>query len=429
LDCERRLPEIAALGFDVVYLVPIHPIGERNRKGRNNQPHAEPGDPGSPYAIGNRHGGHTAVDPALGSLDDFRHFQREVRAHGMELALDFAVQCAPDHPWVKEHAAWFRRRPDGSIQFAENPPKKYEDIVNLDFDQPDWRALWEALLEAVRFWMGEGVRIFRVDNPHTKPARFWEWLIGEAQASDPGVLFLAEAFTRPKMMRHLAKAGFTQSYTYFTWRNTKSELTDYLTELTRTEAAEYFRPNFFPNTPDILPSFLQVGGRAAFRIRLVLAATLSGNYGIYNGFELCEARALPGREEYADSEKYALKVWDWDRPGHIKTDIAQLNALRHACPALQRLDNLRFHESSHDAVLFYGRTGPGGERVFVAVTLDPFHPVETEIVFPLADMGLGGEADFATDELFSGWRQVWRGARHTIVLNPAAQPALVWSLL
>jgi starch synthase (maltosyl-transferring) len=348
----------------------------------------------------------------------------------MELALDFAVQCAPGHPWLKEHPGWFRRRPDGTIKYAENPPKKYEDIVNVDFDVADWRGLWQALLDAVRFWMAEGVRIFRVDNPHTKPVAFWEWLIGEVRRTDPDVLFLAEAFTRPKMMRLLAKAGFSQSYTYFTWRNTKGELTEYLTELTRTEMVQFYRPNFFANTPDILPFFLQSGGRAGFRIRLTLAATLSGVYGIYNGFELCEARALPGREEYADSEKYEFKVWDWNRPGHIKDDIAKLNRLRHQSPALQRLDNLRFHESSHGDVLFYSKITPDlRDRVLVAVTLDPHRPARTELVFPLSELGLGPEQAFVTEELYSGWKQQWTGSRHTLELNPAAQPALVWRVL
>ncbi|HEY3755739.1 MAG TPA: alpha-1,4-glucan--maltose-1-phosphate maltosyltransferase [Opitutaceae bacterium] len=429
-DCARRLPEIRGLGFDVIYFVPIHPIGEVNRKGRNNHPAAQPGEPGSPYAIGSRWGGHTAIEPGLGSLDDFRRFQAQVREHGMELALDFAVQCAPDHPWLKEHLSWFKWRPDGSIEYAENPPKKYEDIVNVDFDGPDWRSLWQALLDAVRFWMNEGVRIFRVDNPHTKPVAFWEWMIGEVRRTDPDVLFLAEAFTRPKMMRLLAKAGFNQSYTYFTWRNTKGELTEYLTELTRSEMVQYYRPNFFPSTPDILPFYLQTGGRAGFRIRLTLAATLSGVYGLYNGFELCEARALPGREEYQDSEKYEFKAWDWNRPGHIKDDIARLNRLRHRSPALQLFDNLRFHESSHGDVLFYSKITPDRrDRILIAVTLDPHQPARTELVFPLSEMGLAPDAGFVTEELFSGWKQEWTGPRHTIEINPGAQPALVWRVL
>jgi len=425
-DCIRRLPEIRALGFDVVYLVPIHPIGTINRKGRNNRVTAEPGEPGSPYAIGSAAGGHTAIDPELGTIEDFRGFVRAVREQGMELALDFAIQCAPDHPWLKEHPNWFRHRPDGSIRYAENPPKKYQDIVNVDFDQPDWPALWAALLDIVRFWVGEGVKIFRVDNPHTKPVAFWQWLIAEIQREDPQVLFLAEAFTRPKMMQRLAKIGFSQSYTYFTWRNTKAELTEYLTELTRGAQAEYYRPNFFPNTPDILPQFLQQGGSAGFRIRLVLAATLSPAYGIYNGFELCEAEAVPGKEEYRNSEKYQYKVWDWDRPGHIKDDIAAINRLRRASPALRLFDNLHFHESSHGEVLFYSKIAPDrSDAVLVAVTLDPKHIARTEIVFPLAELGLLPDAEFETIDGFTGERRRWSGARHWIVLDPESNPALV----
>jgi starch synthase (maltosyl-transferring) len=425
-DCIKRLPEIRALGFDVIYLVPIHPIGTINRKGRNNRVTAEPDEPGSPYAIGNATGGHTAIDPDLGTLDDFRAFARAAREHGMELALDFAIQCAPDHPWVSEHPGWFKRRPDGSIKFAENPPKKYEDIVNLDFDQPDWPAMWEALAEIVRFWVHEGVNTFRVDNPHTKPVAFWQWLIAEIQRSDPQVLFLAEAFTRPKMMQHLAKIGFSQSYTYFTWRNTKQELMEYMTELTGREQIEYFRPNFFPSTPDILPWFLQQGGRAGFRIRLVLAATLSPAYGIYNGFELCEATAIPGREEYLNSEKYQYKVWDWNRPGHIKDDIAAINRLRRASPALHRLDTLRFHDANHGEVLFYSKITPDrSDAVLVAVTLDPHHSARVEIVFPLAELGLPPDAEFETTDGLTGETRRWTGARHWIVLDPESVPALI----
>src|SRR6516165_1350100 len=357
-DCIARLPEIAELGFDVVYLVPIHPIGRINRKGKNNSTVAGPRDPGSPYAIGSVEGGHRAVNPELGTISDFRRFVRAAAMLGIEVALDFAIQAAPDHPWVREHREWFRFRPDGTIKYAENPPKKYQDIVNVDFYNPDRAGLWEELRDTVMFWIGEGVRTFRVDNPHTKPLPFWEWLIRDVKRRCPEAIFLSEAFTRPKMMRALARAGFTQSYTYFTWRNNKPELIDYLTELTRGSAKEYFRPNFFTNTPDILPVFLQQGGRPAFRIRLVLAATLSGVYGIYNGFELCENTPVPGleepiaseqqefielygsapppaREEYLNSEKYEYKVWDWDRPGNIKEDIRILNRFRRDNPALQ----------------------------------------------------------------------------------------------
>jgi starch synthase (maltosyl-transferring) len=429
-DCARRLPEIRDLGFDVLYLVPIHPIGEVNRKGRDNNPVAQPGEPGSPYAIGSRFGGHMAIDPELGTLDEFRAFACAVRDHGMELALDFAVQCAPDHPWIAEHPNWFRRRPDGSIRYAENPPKKYQDIVNVDFDQPDWRGLWAALRDIVLFWAAEGVRIFRVDNPHTKPVAFWQWLIAEVTRRYPDTLFLAEAFTRPKMMRRLAKIGFSQSYSYFTWRNTKAELTDYLTELTTGLSKEYFQPNFFANTPDILPVWLQENGRAGFRIRLVLAATLSPSYGIYNGYELCEAAALAGREEYAASEKYQYKVWDWDRPGHIKEDIRRLNRFRQAHAALRLFANLQFCEAADESVLFYMKaTEDLGDIVLVAVTLDTERPVETDLVFPLEAMGLAADAEFETVELLTGERQRRQGAVQRIRLDPAVNPWAVWSVV
>jgi starch synthase (maltosyl-transferring) len=429
-ECAARLPEIRDLGFDVVYLVPHHPIGEINRKGKDNNPVAAPGEPGSPYAVGNRHGGHDAVDPELGTLDDFRAFQRAVRDHGMELAIDFAIQCAPDHPWLKQHPGWFRRRPDGSMRYAENPPKKYQDIVNVDFDQADWQALWQALLDIVLFWAKEGVRIFRVDNPHTKPVAFWQWLIAEAKREYPDALFLAEAFTKPKMMARLAKAGFSQSYSYFTWRNTKAELTEYLTELTRGPAKDFFRPNFFANTPDILPFYLQESGRPGFRIRLVLAATLSGSYGIYNGFELCEATAIPGREEYAHSEKYEYKVWDWDRPGHIKDDIRKLNWFRRESPALQLFTNLTFLFASGDDVLFYmKRSVEPPETILVAVNLDPHKRVTAELAFPADAIRLAADGTFQTVELFSGDRVTWNGLRHAVSFDPEVNPTMVWRVV
>ncbi|HEV2675626.1 MAG TPA: alpha-1,4-glucan--maltose-1-phosphate maltosyltransferase [Aliidongia sp.] len=425
-DCAARLPEIRELGFDVVYLVPIHPIGMVNRKGRNNSTTAAPGEPGSPYAIGSTAGGHDAIDPDIGTIDEFRGFVRAVHDHGMEVAMDFAVQCAPDHPWLTEHPGWFKRRPDGTIKFAENPPKRYEDIVNVDFDQPDWKGLWEALRDVIRFWVDEGVKIFRVDNPHTKPVAFWEWLIADIRSTAPDVLFLAEAFTRPKMMRRLAKIGFSQSYSYFTWRNDKREIIDYLTELTVGESAQYYRPNFFPTTPDILPSYLQTSGRAGFVIRLVLAATLSPVYGLYNGYELCEAEPVPGKEEFLNSEKYQYKVWDWDRPGNIKDEIARINRLRHDSPALRLFDNLRFHEATHDDVLFYSKmTADRTEQVFVAVTLDPKRVARSEIVFPMDAMGLPWDGSFETEDLFTGERRRWTGARHAILLDPETYPAMI----
>ena len=452
-DCIARLPEIARLGFDVVYLVPIHPIGRVNRKGRNNNPVAEPSDPGSPYAIGAPEGGHCSINPELGTLDDFRRFVAAAAALGIEVALDFAIQCAPDHPWVREHAQWFRFRPDGTIKYAENPPKKYQDIVNIEFYNPDREALWEELRDIVLFWIGQGVRTFRVDNPHTKPLPFWEWLIREIKARCPEALFLSEAFTRPKMMRALAKAGFTQSYTYFTWRIGKTELTEYLIELTRGPAREYFRPNFFTNTPDILPIFLQDGGRPAFRIRLVLAATLSSVYGIYNGFELCENTPIQEsaesgassdpefvelygntpvvrREEYLNSEKYEYKVWDWDRPGNIKEDIAIVNRFRRDNPALQEFLNLRFLVSSDPDVLAYAKTATtSSNSVIIVVNLDPHAPHESEIDLPLNDFGLASDAEFSLEEAFTRRVVTCRGARQRLSLNPETNPAMMFRLL
>ena len=429
-DCIARLPEIAALGFDVVYLPPIHPIGRVNRKGRDNSTVAGRGDPGSPYAIGSVDGGHRAVNPELGALADFRRFVGAAASEGIEVALDFAVQCAPDHPWVREHPQWFRLRPDGTIKYAENPPKKYEDIVNVDFGSADRAGLWTELRDIVLFWIGEGVRIFRVDNPHTKPLPFWEWLIREVKARCPEAIFLSEAFTRPKMMRALAKAGFSQSYTYFTWRNTKTELIEYLTELTQYPANEYFRPNFFTNTPDILPVFLQEGGRPAFRIRLVLAATLSPAYGIYNGFELCENTSIPEREEYLHSEKYEYKVWDWDRPGNIKDDIRALNRCRRDNPALHEFLNLHFLGCADPDVLAYLKiSADRSNAIIVLVNLDPYAAHEADIELPLALLGLEPDRPFELEEAFTRTLATCRGASQRFRLDPETNPALIFRLL
>jgi starch synthase (maltosyl-transferring) len=352
-DCIRRLPDIQAMGFDVVYLTPIHPIGSTNRKGRNNALKADDGDPGSFYAIGSGEGGHDAIHPQLGSLDDFRRFVAACHAVGMEVALDFAIQCSPDHPWLKEHPEWFKRRPDGSMKYAENPPKKYEDIVNVDFESKDAEGLYRALRDVILFWVTQGVKIFRVDNPHTKPLRFWEWLIKEVQARDPDVLFLSEAFTRPKVMKGLAKLGFTQSYTYFTWRTERWEIEQYVTELAGYPEREFYRPNFFVSTPDILPFHLQRGEPWIFKTRLALAATLSSNYGIYNGFELLEHEPIPGREEYLNSEKYEVKSRDWDKPGNIKLYIAQINHIRRENLALQQTSAVRFLPVEDSSVIAY----------------------------------------------------------------------------
>ncbi len=415
-ECEVRLPEIAAMGFDVIYLPPIHPVGQTNRKGRNNALRATAADPGSPYAIGNAAGGHDAVDPGLGTIEDFDHFLAAAAAQGIEIALDLALNCSPDHPWVAEHPEWFYHRPDGSIQYAENPPKRYEDIYPLNFDGPAAPELAAAIRDLLRFWARHGVRIFRVDNPHTKPFPFWEWLLREVRAACPDVVFLAEAFTRPKPMKRLAKLGFSQSYTYFTWRNTKRELADYLTELALGPSREYFQPNFFVNTPDILPEILQRGGRPAFLQRLVLAATLSPSWGMYNGFELCENRALPGTEEYADSEKYQFKVWDWNRPGNIKDWIAKVNRIRREHAALQHIEGLRFLHAENPQILLYARFSPGFEDVLVVgVNLDPAHAQEGPIVIPGAELGVGDS--FAVEDLLAGPRGLWRGRNHYLNLG------------
>ncbi len=417
-DAERRLPELAELGFEVIYLPPIHPIGRTHRKGPNNTPGAGPNDPGSPWAIGGVEGGHTAVHPELGTLRDFEHFVQTAKSLSMEVALDYALQCSPDHPWVREHPQWFHVRPDGTIRYAENPPKKYQDIYPLNFWCDDREALWRACRDVVLFWIERGVQIFRVDNPHTKPLAFWEWMIADVKAAHPETVFLSEAFTRPKRMKGLAKLGFTQSYTYFTWKNTAWELREYLTELTQTDMTEYFRPNFFANTPDILHEYLQTGGRAAFRARLLLAATLSPVYGIYSGYELCENVPLrPGSEEYLHSEKYEIRSRDWDAPGHIKDDLRLLNRLRRENPALQRLANLEFLTSENEQVLCYRKSAPGND-LLVAVNLDPHHTQETMLHVPLEAWGLSEADAFPVDDLLGGERYTWRGERNYVRLDP-----------
>jgi starch synthase (maltosyl-transferring) len=428
-DCINRLPDIAALGFDVLYLPPIHPIGRTNRKGRNNSLRSAPADPGSPYAIGSAEGGHDAIHPELGTLDDFRKLIAACAGHGLEVALDFAIQCSPDHPWLAQHPEWFKYRPDGSIQYAENPPKKYEDIVNPTFYGTDAPGLWQALRDVVLFWVEQGVRIFRVDNPHTKPFPFWEWLIRDVQSVDPDVIFLSEAFTRPKVMKALAKLGFTQSYTYFTWRTGKDELQAYLSEITGYPEREYFRPNFFVNTPDILPLHLQTGEPWIFKARVALAATLSSNYGIYNGFELLEHEPIPGKEEYLDSEKYELKVRDWNRPGNIKTYIGHLNWIRQTNPALLQTSNLHFAQIDDSEVIgFVKETAAGDNAVAVAVALTKAGPREFWFHFGDIEIGPPGERRRvkSIENLITGERQTleWGGVR--LRIDQTQDPALLF---
>ena len=428
LDTARRLPEIAALGFDVIYLPPIHPIGETHRKGRNNAPTAEPGDVGSPWGIGSSAGGHTAVHPELGTLEDFEHLVTSARDLGLEIALDYALQCSPDHPWVKEHPEWFFVRPDGSIRYAENPPKKYEDIYPLNFWCKDREAMWNACRDVLLFWAERGVRTFRVDNPHTKPFAFWEWVLREVHTRFPDVVFLSESFTRPNRMKALGKLGFNQSYTYFTWKNTASELRDYFRELTSPPLTNYYRPNCFTNTPDILHEYLQHGGRPAFRVRLVLAATLAPLYGIYSGFELCEGTPVrPGSEEYIDSEKYQLVTRDYNAPGNIKQDIARLNRIRRENPALQTLPNLEFVQSDFDGILAYRRYAPGNE-LLVVVNLDPHLMHETMLDVPLDRMGISPQEPYEVFDLMSGARYVWRGRRNYVKLDPSERVAHVFRI-
>jgi starch synthase (maltosyl-transferring) len=427
LDVIPRLPAIRRMGFDVLYFPPIHPIGKTNRKGRNNALVATTADPGSPYAIGGIQGGHDAIHPDLGTLDDFRVLFAAARDHGLEIALDFAIQCSPDHPWLAEHKDWFAWRADGSLKYAENPPKKYEDIVNVDFYAPGAiPGLWLALRDVVQHWINQGVRIFRVDNPHTKPLPFWRWLIDDIHASNPDIIFLAEAFTRPKMMARLAKIGFTQSYTYFTWRNDKRELTEYLTELNGAELRECFRPHFFVNTPDINPLFLQSSGRAGFLIRAALAATLSGLWGIYSGYELCESAALPGREEYLDSEKYQIRPRDWSAPGNIIEEIATLNRIRRAEPALQTHLGLTFYNAFNDQILYFGKALPGQTaKILVAVSLDPHAAQQTDLEVPLWEWDLPDDAQSEVTDLLNNHSFVWTGKIQSIRLTPSA-PYAIW---
>jgi starch synthase (maltosyl-transferring) len=426
----KRLPAVAEMGFDVVYLPPIHPIGRSHRKGPNNALVAGPGDPGVPWAIGGPEGGHTAVHPDLGTIDDFDDFVEEAARNGLEVALDYAIQCSPDHPWVTEHPEWFRHRADGSIAYAENPPKEYQDIYPIDFDTDDEDGLWAALKDVLDFWIGHGIRIFRVDNPHTKAIPFWEWVIDAVHADHPDVMFLAEAFTRPKMMQTLAKVGFSQSYTYFAWRNARWELEQYLTELTGTDMADYYRPSFWPNTPDILTEFLQTGGVPAFKLRFLLAALLSPAYGIYSGYELYEHLPRhPGSEEYLDSEKYQYRPRDWSRPDSLAPYIARINRFRQAQPALRQLRTLRFHHVDDPAVMAFSKVTPQRtDPVLVVANLDVHAPRATMVRLDLPQLGLDGVGPYEAYDVLTDTLYIWHGPDNYVRLDPSAEPAHVLAL-
>jgi len=431
-DCEARLPYISEMGFDVLYLPPIHPIGHTNRKGKNNTVTARKDDPGTPWAIGSEEGGHKAFHPQLGTLADFQRLTSKAKEYGMEVALDLAFQCSPDHPYVREHPEWFRWRPDGTVQYAENPPKKYQDIYPLDFQTEHWRELWEELKGVVYFWLEQGIRIFRVDNPHTKPFTFWEWLIGEVKREYPEVLLLAEAFTRPKIMYRLAKLGFSQSYTYFTWRNAKWELEQYFTELTKTEVREFFRPSLWPNTPDILSDYLRDGGRPAFMIRLILAATLGASYGIYGpAFELCEnQRKDTVSEEYRDSEKYEIKHWDIERPDSLRHFIARVNRIRRENPALQGDLSLHFHSVDNEQLISYSkRTEDRSNVILVVVNLDYRYKQSGWVDLSLEELGLSADRPYQVRDLLADTAYQWRGSRNYVELDPQKIPAHVFKVL
>ncbi|CAN5658707.1 alpha-1,4-glucan--maltose-1-phosphate maltosyltransferase [soil metagenome] len=428
-DVIDQLPRISGMGFDVLYFTPIHPIGYAKRKGKNNSVESLPDDPGVPYAIGNDLGGHDAIEPSLGTVEDFERLVSASRAYGMEIALDLAINASPDHPWVRDHPEWFTIRADGSIQFSENPPKKYQDIYPINFQTPAWKELWIEQKRIVSHWIDLGVKTFRVDNPHTKPTVFWEWLIDDIHQDHPEVIFLSEAFTRPKVMKSLAKAGFAQSYTYFTWRIGKQELTEYFTELTNTDVADYMRGNVFTNTHDINPFHLQTGGRAGFKIRHVLASTLSSVYGIYNGFELCEATPVPGREEYLNSEKYEYKVWDWDRPGNITADITLVNRIRKNHPALHEYDNLRFFWAEGDDLLCYGKSTPDhSDNILIVVNLNPRETRSGRIWFDPAAFGFGPNQPIVANDLISGQQWTWQGGDQWIRLDPSQESAHIFQL-
>ncbi len=430
-DVQARLPYLARMGFDVLYMPPIHPIGHVNRKGANNALSSTPGDVGSPWAIGSAQGGHKDILPQLGTLDDFKALLRAARELGIEIALDLAFQCAPDHPYVRAHPEWFKHRPDGGVQYAENPPKKYQDIYPFDFDSADWRGLWEELKSIMEYWVAQGVRVFRVDNPHTKPFGFWEWSIGEIKRQTPEVIFLAEAFTRPKVMQRLAKLGFTQSYTYFTWRTTKQDLVDYFTELAGGPGRDYFRPNVWPNTPDILHESLQSGQRSVFSARLILAATLSANYGIYGpAYELMEsAPREPGSEDYRDSEKYQVRHWDFDRPDSLWPLIARVNRIRRENPALQSDQTLTFHPLDNDQLIAYVKhDSAAGNIILTIVNLDPYNTQSGWLTLDLGCLGIAADRPYQVHDMLSNLRYVWHGPRNFVMLDPRRVPAHVFKI-
>ncbi|MBU0952616.1 MAG: DUF3416 domain-containing protein, partial [Elusimicrobia bacterium] len=418
-DMEARLPEIKKMGFDVIYLPPIHPVGRTNKKGPNNSLNACETDPGCPWSIGNEHGGHKSVNPNLGTLEDFRKFVKKCDNLNMPVAIDIAFTCSYDHPYINEHPDWFFYNPDGTIKYAENPPKKYQDTVPFNWYPKDKDAMWREFKSIFIFWIEQGVKIFRVDNPHTKLDEFWGWVIKEVKKEHPETIFLSEAFTFYEKMELLAKLGFTQSYTYFTWRNGKNELIEYISKLTNSYLRDFFRGNFFANTPDILPAYLQNGGRPAFKVRAVLAATLSSVYGIYNGFELCENTATPGKEEYLNSEKYEYKVWDWDRPGNIKDYIAKLNKIRRENPALHLYDNLKIYNSTDDNVLFYGKTSEDKSNIIlVAVNLDPFNTQKARVTVPLEEFAIASDEQYDVIDLLTGKIYTWQGRDNMVILDP-----------
>jgi starch synthase (maltosyl-transferring) len=430
-DCIERLPYIAGMGFDVLYLPPIHPIGLSERKGKNNSLTPLPEDLGSPWAIGGEEGGHKAIHPQLGTLEDLKQLQKKAAEYDIDLALDLAYQCSPDHPYVKEHREWFRERPDGTVQYAENPPKKYQDIYPFDFESEHAAELWDELKSIVVYWAEQGIRIFRVDNPHTKPFTFWEWLINEVKRDYPDVIFLSEAFTRPKVMYRLAKLGFTQSYTYFAWKNTKTELTEYFTEVTQTAVREFFRPNLWPNTPDILNAYLQHGGRAAFMTRFILAATLGANYGMYGPtFELCEGRAVrEGSEEYLDSEKYQIRVWDIENPSSLRELITRVNAIRRVNPALQSDWSLKFNSTDNEQLIAYSKVSESlSDKLLVVVNLDPHNTQSGWVNVDTSEFKLAADQPYQVHDLLTDATYEWRGSRNFVLLNPSVLPAHIFSV-